>query len=120
MNYRLNCETVHIKKWAFRIVNISRTGYYGVIIELIDFRVTGEKFNENAACMSSVIYEPPIKEKLELLRLNDLREVHAVPADKQIPWSLFFYYRDTNLNPKYRKKPTNIVVVDKAESMLRF
>ena len=76
MNYKLECEVVEVKKWTLKMVNISRTGYYAVILGLIDFKITGEKFLKNGADITSIIYEPNVKEKMEVLRLNDMRKFY--------------------------------------------
>lgn len=57
---------------------------------------------------------------MELLRLQDLRELHLNSEDKKVPWSLFYYCRNTNLNPNSKKRLNNIIKVDNKQALLAF
>lgn len=103
---------IDVRRWSLKIVNISRTGYYGVVFELKDYRLTGEKFKENAADIYATIYEYSIKEKLEILRLNDMRAENVGQKDKKAPHSLFYYCRDVNMDYSPQEKVINIVQTD--------
>lgn len=41
MKYKLECEVIQVRRWSLKIVNISKSGYYGVVMELLDYRSTG-------------------------------------------------------------------------------
>ena len=111
---------IKVKKWSFRIVNVSQSGYYGLVMELLDFRYTGEKSIQNVINVTSIMYEKLVKSKLESVRLQDVRRIYVKAEDKKHPWSLFFYCRNINLNPRQKKKLNNIIVVDKDQKMLKY
>lgn len=64
MSFKVDCEVLLIRSWGLKIVNISGTGYYGVVLELGDFRPTGERFVADACNVTSILYEQPLQEKL--------------------------------------------------------
>lgn len=69
MSYKVECEVFLIKSWRVKIVNISTTGYYGIVLELVDFRPTGERFVTDVCNVTSILYEKSLQRKLEDLRL---------------------------------------------------
>ena len=61
MKLKLECEIIQVKKWALKIINISNTGYYGIMFDIMDFKPTGEVFVENVGDTSCILYEKMIK-----------------------------------------------------------
>jgi hypothetical protein len=120
MDYKLEFEVIQVRKWSLRLVNISQTGYYGPILILTDYKTTGEKFKDNAGNITSIIYESPIKERLEWLRLKDMRELRQAPTEAKLPWSLFYYCRNMNLNPNPKKKKINLARYDADQLLLNY
>ena len=120
MKLKLQCEIIQVKKWALKIINISKTGYYGIMFDIMEFRPTGESSVENVGDTSCILYEKMIKEKLETMRLDDLRNSHKAEVDKKAPWSLFYYCRNLNEGEKDKKKPANILALDKKQNILKY
>lgn len=56
LSYKVECEIVEIRRWSLKIINISGSGYYGVVIELLDFRSIGRKRVRDVAEVTSIIY----------------------------------------------------------------
>lgn len=53
-------------------MNIANTGYYGVVLEIIQYERLREKFI-NTPTLHSVLYEKEISDILEKLRINNMR-----------------------------------------------
>lgn len=47
---------IEIKRWALKIINISGSGYYGIVLELLDFKTIGKKMVKDAGEITSIIY----------------------------------------------------------------
>jgi len=52
--------------------------------------------------------------------LFDLRKSYKDEGDKKVPWSLAYYCKDLELNPKAKKRLANIISVDTHKKILNF
>lgn len=98
MKYRCECESVTVYSWSIRIVNIAQTGYYGIILHVLDSKRKGDRFVENLASISSILYEQELQNKLEGFRLADLRKSHKIAKDTKVPFSLFYYCKESEMH----------------------
>lgn len=57
---------------------------------------------------------------MEAFRLLDLRKSFKGEVDKKVPWSLAYYCKDLDLNPKAKKRLNNIISVDSHQKILNF
>jgi len=62
-----------VKQWGIRIVNISNTGYYGVVLEIYSYERRREKY-EISPSLHSVLYERKLSNHLEILRVKEMKK----------------------------------------------
>jgi hypothetical protein len=65
LSFSALCESAIIRKWKLRLVNISASGYYGIVLELEDWSIGKEKSSENLGNVSSIIYSEIVMRKME-------------------------------------------------------
>jgi hypothetical protein len=64
-----------IKRWGFRLVNISGSGYYGPVLELYDYEQKESISFPQSKSSYSILYNRETRVKLEELRTADMRNV---------------------------------------------
>ena len=63
IQWKLYYNTIILKEWALKIVNIANTGYYAPIIEIYKYEKGSEANFHTLA--TSILYEPFVKDMME-------------------------------------------------------
>ena len=120
MVFRVECEVLRIKAWGLRAVNIANTGYYSLVINLIDYDRERQKLYQDVASVTSIIYEPSFRKSMEAFRLRELRHLYRKGGDPMASYGMCYYLRGSEDLPKPPKKVKHIIKLDKQQAMLSF